>query len=151
MRSVVVLAAEIVRIVFLPPERDPVLLVHANTVLTLPVSTQGFQAVARHRGQILKPLGGVEHRQLPMHNRPQLPRNSARGLAVSLFHRSAVVASANEWIIGSRYTDTVYPSSRERSGWLSHCAPFPQIARLLRRTCSSCGLESRHRHARHTL
>src|SRR5438067_7431495 len=85
MLSVVVLAADIVRIVCLPPERDPVLLVDANTVLALPVSSPGFQAVARHRGQILKPLGTVEHRQLPMHNRPQLPRHAARGLAVSPF------------------------------------------------------------------
>src|SRR4029453_4391105 len=85
MLLVVVLAADIVRIVFLPPERDPVLLLHAHTVLALPVSSQGFQAIARHRGQILKPLGTVEHRQLPMHNRPQLPRHPARGLAVSLF------------------------------------------------------------------
>jgi hypothetical protein len=90
-----------VRIAFLPPESDPVLLVHVNTVLALPVSTQGFQAVARHHGQIFKPMRYVEHRQLPMRNRPQLPRHAAR--AVLLFrssHRSAVVASANDWIIG---------------------------------------------------
>src|SRR5689334_10140547 len=124
MLSVVVLAADIVRIVFLPPESDPVLLVHANTVLALPVSTQGFQAVARHHGQIFKPLRYVEHRQLPMHNRPQLPRHSARGLAVSLFPQvrgRGVRERVDHWFTIYGYRVSV---KRTESGSLSHFLPF---------------------------
>src|SRR4030095_7233160 len=40
MLSVVVLAADVVRIMVLPSETDPVLLVHTNTVLALPVFQQ---------------------------------------------------------------------------------------------------------------
>jgi hypothetical protein len=46
MLSVIVLAADIVRIVSLPPESDPVLLVHANTVVALAISSQGFEPIA---------------------------------------------------------------------------------------------------------
>jgi hypothetical protein len=43
---VVVLAADVVRIVSLPSERDPILLVHANAVLPLAISGQRLQAMA---------------------------------------------------------------------------------------------------------
>jgi len=85
MLSVVVLATDVVRIMPLPPERDPVLLINANAVLALPVSGQGFQAVARHRGQVIEPLGAVEHRQLSMHHWPEAAGQASSGLAVSLF------------------------------------------------------------------
>ena len=85
MLSVVVLAADIVRIVFLPSESDPVLLVHPNAVLALSVSSQSFEAITRDRGQVIEPLGAIEHRQLPMHNRPDVAGHTPRGLAVSLF------------------------------------------------------------------
>ena len=83
-----------------PSEGDAVLLVHANAVLALPVSSQGLETVAGHRGQVLKPLGAVEHRQLPMHDRPDVTCTRRAALLLRSAHRSAVVASANDWIIG---------------------------------------------------
>ena len=62
MLLVVVLATDVVRIVLLPQEGDSVLLVHANAVLTLSVSSQGLETVARHRRQIIRPLRAVEQR-----------------------------------------------------------------------------------------
>src|SRR5688572_10134931 len=85
MLSVVVLAADVVRIVLLPSESNPVLLVHPNAVLALPVSNQGFETIAWHRDQVIELLGAIEHRQLPMHHRPDVSGHKPRGLAVSLF------------------------------------------------------------------
>ena len=48
MLSVVVFATNVVRIVPLPSERNPVLLVHANAVLSLPVSNQRLETIAGH-------------------------------------------------------------------------------------------------------
>jgi hypothetical protein len=85
MLSVVVLAADVVRMVFLPQESDSVLLVHADAVLAFPASSEGFEAIARHGGQVIQPLGAVEYRQLPMDHRPEVAGYTPRGLAVSLF------------------------------------------------------------------
>jgi hypothetical protein len=85
MLSVVVLAADVVRIVFLPSKGNPVLLVHPNTMLPLPVSSQGFETITWHRGQVVEPLGTIEHRELSRHHRPEVARYSPRGLAVTLF------------------------------------------------------------------
>jgi hypothetical protein len=71
--------------VFLPSERNSVLLVHPNAVLALPVSSQGFETIAWHSGQVIKPLGAVEHRQLPMHHPPEVTRHPASGFAVEFF------------------------------------------------------------------
>src|SRR5947207_3730749 len=85
MLSVVVLATNVVRIMPLPPKRNPVLLVHANTMLPLPVSNQRLQAIAGNSRQVVQALRAVKHGQLPMHGRPDVARNTPRGLAVSLF------------------------------------------------------------------
>src|SRR5215831_4121944 len=85
MLLVVVLATDVVRIMPLPSERDPVLLVHANAVLPLPVPYQRLQTIAGNRRQIVQTLRRVKHRQLPMHSRPDAARHSPRRLAVSLF------------------------------------------------------------------
>src|SRR6202043_3370530 len=79
MLSVVVLATDVVRIVPLPPECDPVSLVHANAVLSLPVPSQRLQAIAGTSRQIIQSLRAVRHRQLPMHNRPDVAGHTPRG------------------------------------------------------------------------
>src|SRR5215203_1330720 len=84
MLSVVVLAADVVRIMSLPSECDPVLLVDANTVLPLPVTSHRLQAIAGNGRQVVETLRSVKHRQLPMHCGPEVAGHPPRGLAVSL-------------------------------------------------------------------
>ena len=78
-------ATDVVRIMPLPSERDPVLLVHSNAVLPLPVSGQHLQTIAGNGRQVVQTLRRVEHRQLPIHGRPDTAGHTPRGLAVSLF------------------------------------------------------------------
>ncbi len=57
------LPADVVRIMPLPSERDPVLLAHANAVLALPVPNQRLQAIARDCCQVVQTLCALNHRQ----------------------------------------------------------------------------------------
>src|SRR3954469_17643659 len=109
MLSVVVLAADVVRIMSVPSECDPILLVDANTVLPLPVTSQRLQAIAGNGRPVVETLRSVKHRQLPMRGGPEVAGHPRAALLFRSSHRSAVAASANDWIMTHRYTDTVYP------------------------------------------
>ena len=54
----------IVDIPVLPNKTNAQLPVDANTVLSLPVSAQGFQAIGRWSAEIIKALGMMQHDQL---------------------------------------------------------------------------------------
>src|SRR5687767_10904441 len=79
---VVILAAHIVGISFLEPERDPKLIVHANTEGACAVALQGFEAMATHHREVAGLRRRVQRVQAFAHHLPQLARELPGGLAV---------------------------------------------------------------------
>ena len=111
MLSVVVLAADVVRIVLLPPEGDPVLLIDADAVLAL----CGHQPSASRR----LPGAAAGHRDAARaSSRVNFSMHTSARCRAGLVERPCCRArrtgqrsseSANDWIIAQRYTGTVYP------------------------------------------
>ena len=67
--------------VTLPPdEADAILVVDPDAVLSQPVSTQSFDAVARESAEVIESLGRVQLRQLALRH-PGDPPKSACGMA----------------------------------------------------------------------
>jgi len=63
-----------------PAEHKPPLVGDADAVVPPQVAAQGFQAIARWRGQVLKNLRGVDHVQFPEGDRNDVGWQTPRSL-----------------------------------------------------------------------
>ena len=57
-----------------PAKAHSVLVVNPYAVLSLPISAQPFETVARRETKVFQLNGGVEHVELAIRVRPQFPR-----------------------------------------------------------------------------
>ena len=130
----------------LPSERDPVLLVHANTVLPLSVPYERLQTITRNSRHVVQTLRRIKHRQLPMHGRPDVARHAPRDLAVSLCpqvrgrgvrERLDHGTTTYGYRVSVKYSPAIGPPARQpksaTSSRLARAAPRPRGATLRRR------------------
>jgi len=68
----------------LPPKRHAILVVDPDAVAPGTTSGQLFQAVPRRHPQIVQPHGDIQHLQLPLHDPPEIARDSPRVTGVPL-------------------------------------------------------------------
>ena len=73
-RSLVIIDnLNVVRIAVAPDEADPVLVVHANAVLPLPITPERLESVSRKDRQIVKRMRGVQLPKLSLPNACDTP------------------------------------------------------------------------------
>lgn len=65
---------DVFRSIFSPPEAHSIAFVNPNTVLSLPVSSQGLETVTWRKAQVLQLSSSVEHIQFANCAWPQLSR-----------------------------------------------------------------------------
>jgi hypothetical protein len=74
---VIVNDLDVVGVTASPSETDPPLIVDADAVLALPITSQSFQAVPRRNTQVVQALGRIKHAELaqrhPLHVRAEPP------------------------------------------------------------------------------
>ena len=88
-------------VVITPDEADAVLVVDPYAVLSFPVTSKRFKAVARRKSEVVQNLGSVHHFQLPTSRAFYLPETpdgltieKALGVLVSKCLDHAIVYSA---------------------------------------------------------
>jgi len=72
----VVAKLNIVRVSFLPAKAYAPLVVHADTMLTFPIASQCFQAIARRDTQEVEARGAVDQIQLTLRSYRHVARHS---------------------------------------------------------------------------
>lgn len=72
---------DVPRCAIVPYKAEPQLIVSADTVLTLTISAQDFQAVARRHAKIVKLARGVQHQKLRAKAALNLRRKPAHRIA----------------------------------------------------------------------
>ena len=91
----------VVRVRSLKPKDDPVLVVDANRVEACEVAHERVQSVARRHLQVIELRDRINLVQLPLDDRPQVPRDAPGSLVVDPFQMSLVVSSASVRITSS--------------------------------------------------
>jgi hypothetical protein len=91
----------LVRITDAPDKANTILVVYANTMLTLPIAGQFFEPVARRNSQIFESHGGVQHSQSSERHRggrrssslPGTPNPFGIGIGEALDHKGIITPS----------------------------------------------------------
>jgi hypothetical protein len=61
----------------LPPERHPVLVVHANAVTLGSLTLQALKSVARRNRQVVEAGGSIQELEFPLYDTPELTWNAS--------------------------------------------------------------------------
>jgi hypothetical protein len=68
----------------LPPERQPVLVVHADAVALGPLALQALKAVASRNREVLETSGSIHELEFPLDDTPDFTRDAPRSLRIPL-------------------------------------------------------------------
>jgi hypothetical protein len=86
---------DIVRIPVFPAKAHAPVVVHANAVLSLPISLEWLQPITGRNPQIIQALGGVELNELAQHDATKLSREAPAGCAGKEPLRLAIGEASN--------------------------------------------------------